>query len=37
MLHLIEKFMLGLLEMVILWLAYVAFIKLVIQDKQNKQ
>jgi hypothetical protein len=37
MIHLIEKFMLGLLEMGILWLAYVAFIKLIIQRKQNKQ
>lgn len=37
MTHLIEKFMLGLLEMGILWLAYVVFIKLIIQNKQNKQ
>lgn len=37
MIHLIEKFMLGLLEIGILWLAYVAFVKLIIQNKQNKQ
>ncbi len=37
MIYLIEKFMLGLLEMAILWLAYVAYIKLIIQNKQDKQ
>ena len=37
MIYLIQKFMLGLLEMAILWLAYVVFIKYIIQNKQNKQ
>ena len=36
MLHFIQKSILGLLEMGILWLAYVAFIKFIIQNKQNK-
>lgn len=37
MVYLLQKFMLGLLEMAILWLAYVVFIKYIVQDKQNKQ
>ena len=37
MIYLIQKFMLGLLEMVILWIAYAIFIKYIIQNKQNKQ
>lgn len=37
MVYLFQKFMLGLLEMAILWLAYVVFIKYIIQNKQNKQ
>lgn len=37
MIHLIQKFMLGLLEMGILWLAYAAYIKFIVQNRQNKQ
>lgn len=37
MVYLFQKFMLGLLEMVILWIAYAVFIKYIIQNKQNKQ
>lgn len=37
MVYLLQKFMLGLLEMAILWIAYVVFIKYIVQDKQNKQ
>lgn len=37
MIYLLQKFMLGLLEMAILWIAYVVFIKYIVQDKQNKQ
>ena len=37
MIYLFQKFMLGLLEMVILWIAYAIFIKYIIQNKQNKQ
>ena len=37
MIYLFQKFMLGLLEMAILWIAYVIFIKYIIQNKQNKQ
>lgn len=37
MIYLLQKFMLGLLEMVILWIAYAVFIKYIIQNKQNKQ
>lgn len=36
MIYLLQKFMLGLLEMAILWIAYVVFIKYIVQDKQNK-
>lgn len=35
MIYLLQKFMLGLLEMAILWLAFVAFIKYIIQNKQK--
>lgn len=34
MVYLLQKFMLGLLEMVILWIAYAIFIKYIIQNKQ---
>lgn len=37
MVYLFQKSMLGLLEMVILWIAYAIFIKYIIQNKQNKQ
>ena len=37
MIYLFQKFILGLLEMAILWLVYAIFIKYVIQNKQNKQ
>lgn len=37
MIYLLQKFILGLLEMAILWIAYVIFIKYIVQDKQNKQ
>ena len=37
MVYLFQKFMLGLLEMVILWITYAIFIKYIIQNKQNKQ
>ena len=37
MIYLFQKFMLGLLEMAILWLVYAIFIKYVIKNKQNKQ
>ena len=37
MAYLFQKSMLGLLEMVILWIAYAIFIKYIIQNKQNKQ
>ena len=37
MIYLLQKFMLGLLEMAILWIAYVVFIKYIVQNKQNKQ
>nr|DAK53163.1 MAG TPA: hypothetical protein [Crassvirales sp.] len=37
MIYLLQKFMLGLLEMAILWIAYAIFIKYIIQDKQDKQ
>lgn len=37
MIYLLQKFMLGLLEIAILWVAYVVFIKYIVQDKQNKQ
>lgn len=37
MIYLFQKFMLGLLEMAILWLVYAIFIKYVIQNQQNKQ
>lgn len=37
MIYLLQKFMLGLLEIAILWMAYVVFIKYIVQDKQNKQ
>ena len=36
MAYLFQKFMLGLLEMVILWIVYAIFIKYIIQNKQNK-
>ena len=37
MIYLFQKFMLGLLEMAILWLVYAIFIKYIIQNKQSKQ
>ena len=37
MAYLFQKSMLGLLEMVILWIAYAIFIKYIIQNKQDKQ
>lgn len=37
MIYLLQKFMLGLLEMAILWLAYVIFIKYIVQNRQDKQ
>ncbi len=37
MIYLLQKFILGLLEMAILWIAYVIFIKYIVQNKQNKQ
>lgn len=37
MINLIQKFMLGMLEIGIIWLAYVAYIKFIIQNKQDKQ
>ena len=37
MIYLLQKFMIGLLEMAILWLVYAIFIKYIIQNKQNKQ
>ena len=37
MIYLFQKFMLGLLEMAILWLVYAIFIKYIIQNKQDKQ
>lgn len=37
MIYLLQKFMLGLLEMAILWLAYAIFIKYIVQNKQNEQ
>lgn len=37
MIYLLQKFILGLLEMAILWIAYVIFIKYIIQNKQDKQ
>lgn len=37
MIYLFQKFILGLLEMAILWIAYAIFIKYIIQNKQNKQ
>ena len=37
MIYLLQKFILGLLEMAILWISYVVFIKYIVQDKQNKQ
>ena len=37
MAYLFQKSMLGLLEMVILWIVYAIFIKYIIQNKQNKQ
>lgn len=37
MIYLLQKFILGLLEIAILWIAYVVFIKYIVQDKQNKQ
>lgn len=37
MIYLLQKFMLGLLEMAILWIAYAIFIKYIIQNQQNKQ
>lgn len=37
MINLLQKFMLGLLEMAILWLTYVLFIKYIIQNKQNNK
>lgn len=37
MIYLFQKFILGLLEMAILWLAYALFIKYIIQKQQNKQ
>lgn len=36
MIYLFQKFILGLLEMAILWIAYVIFIKYIIQNQQNK-
>ena len=36
MIYLLQKFMLGLLEMAILWLAYAIFIKYIVQNRQNK-
>lgn len=36
MVYLFQKFMLGLLEMAIVWLFYAIFIKYIIQNKQNK-
>lgn len=36
MIYLLQKFILGLLEMAILWIAYVIFIKYIIQNKQDK-
>lgn len=36
MVYLFQKSMLGLLEIVILWIAYAIFIKYIIQNKQNK-
>ena len=35
--YLLQKSILGLIEIAILWLAYVIFIKYIIQNKQNKQ
>ena len=37
MIYLLQKFILGLLEMAILWIAYVIFIKYIVQNKQDKQ
>lgn len=37
MIYLLQKSILGLIEIAILWLAYVIFIKYIIQNKQNKQ
>ena len=37
MIYLLQKFMLGLLEMAILWLAYAIFIKYIVQNRQDKQ
>lgn len=37
MIYLLQKFMLGLIEMAILWLTYAIFIKYITQNKQNKQ
>ena len=34
MIYLLQKFMLGLLEMAILWIIYAIFIKYIIQNKQ---
>lgn len=34
MIYLLQKFMLGLLEMAILWIVYAMFIKYIIQNKQ---
>ena len=37
MIYLLQKSILGLIEIAILWLAYVIFIKYIILNKQNKQ
>lgn len=34
MIYLLQKFMLGLLEMAILWIVYAIFIKYIMQNKQ---
>lgn len=34
MIYLLQKFMLGLLEIAILWIIYAIFIKYIIQNKQ---
>lgn len=34
MIYLLQKFMLGLLEMAILWIIYAIFIKYIMQNKQ---
>lgn len=34
MIYLLQKFMLGLLEIAILWIVYAIFIKYIVQNKQ---